>query len=66
MSAVKTEAAGDPPEWLATLYGPQQATFSAAKATAVLGWQPRIDLDTAQEQTIAWLIEDGRLPGDGA
>lgn len=54
---------GDPPAWLAELYGPDKARFSAAKAERVLGWSPRIDLAAAQAATIAWLVENGRLPG---
>ena len=56
------EPAGDPPEWLAMLYGPSEARFSSSKAAAVLGWRPRVDLETAQNKTVGWLVENGRLP----
>lgn len=56
----------DPPEWLASLYGPAKGAFSAAKAKTVLGWCPRVGLAEAQAETIAWLIEDGRLPAPSA
>lgn len=52
-----------PPEWIASLYSPARATFSAAKAERVLGWMPAVGLEEAQGRTISWLVESGRLPG---
>ena len=51
-----------PPEWLAELYSPAQAVFSAEKAGRVLGWRPRVSLEEGLERTIAWLRDSGRLP----
>jgi predicted dehydrogenase/nucleoside-diphosphate-sugar epimerase len=51
-----------PPEWLAELYSPAKATFSADKARRVLGWAPRLALAEAQDETIVWLRQSGRLP----
>lgn len=59
---VAPEPTSDPPEWLARLYSPFQARFSAEKANRVLGWRPRIGLRAAQAETIAWLVANGRLP----
>jgi predicted dehydrogenase/nucleoside-diphosphate-sugar epimerase len=53
---------GDSPTWLAQLYGPHKARFSADKARRELGWTPRVDLAEAQAATLAWLVENGRLP----
>src|SRR5262249_40503339 len=61
----KPEIKGEPPAWLAQLFGPQQARFLSAKAKRVLGWTPRIGLAEAQSMTIAWLVENGRLPSGG-
>lgn len=55
---------GDPPVWLAQLYGSQRAHFSAEKAKSLLGWSPRTGLDEAQAETIAWLVMNGRLPDE--
>jgi len=44
-----------PPAWIAQLYGPAKTRFSAAKAEAVLGWRPRVELAEAQRLTRAWL-----------
>ncbi len=51
-----------PPEWLASLFGPAQTTFSANKAREILKWRPKVDLAHAQAATIEWLVETGRLP----
>ncbi len=51
-----------PPEWLASLYSPARAAFSAEKANKVLKWRPRVSFADAQSATVRWLIEDGRLP----
>jgi predicted dehydrogenase/nucleoside-diphosphate-sugar epimerase len=47
-----------PPAWLAQLYGPARTRFSAAKAEAVLGWRPKLELAQAQRLTRAWLDEN--------
>ena len=62
----ETASADVPPLWLAQLYGPHRTRFSAAKAGRVLGWSPRVDLAAAQAATVAWLVENGRLPPEGA
>jgi nucleoside-diphosphate-sugar epimerase len=51
-----------PPPWLALLYAPAQAKFSARKAERILRWRPRVTLSEAQAATLRWLVEDGRLP----
>lgn len=51
-----------PPDWLADLFGPAKASFSAAKARSVLGWTPRVGLAEAQARTLDWVRESGRLP----
>jgi predicted dehydrogenase/nucleoside-diphosphate-sugar epimerase len=51
-----------PPEWLASLYGPARAEFSAGKANLILKWRPRVELASAQAATLQWLVESGRLP----
>lgn len=56
---------GDPPEWLGDLYGTARVKFSSAKAQNCLNWSPRIDLAAGQALTIAWLVENGRLPRSG-
>jgi nucleoside-diphosphate-sugar epimerase len=64
--SLKGEVTNDPPEWLASVYGPARSEFSSAKAERVLGWRPRVELAAAQRETIRWLIENGRLPCAGA
>ena len=46
----------------ASLYPASRVEFSAAKAKAVLGWQPRVDFANAQAVTLRWLVKSGRLP----
>jgi predicted dehydrogenase/nucleoside-diphosphate-sugar epimerase len=55
-------AAVAPPDWLASLYSPAKAVFSAKKAEDVLNWHPRVDLACAMGTTLRWLEETGRLP----
>jgi hypothetical protein len=55
-------AAVAPPDWLASLYSPAKAVFSAKKAEDVLKGHPRIDLACALGTTLSWLEETGRLP----
>jgi nucleoside-diphosphate-sugar epimerase len=43
----------------AARYFLRTGTYSNAKARAVLGWEPRIGLETGLERTIAWLREQG-------
>jgi nucleoside-diphosphate-sugar epimerase len=50
------------PEWLAPLYNSERVEFSAAKANEILKWHPRVDLATAQAETLQWLVKNGRLP----
>jgi predicted dehydrogenase/nucleoside-diphosphate-sugar epimerase len=47
-----------PPAWIASLYGPAKTRFSSAKAEAMLGWRPRVQLAEAQRLTRAWLHEN--------
>ncbi len=44
-----------PPIWLNDLFGNTSSIFSSAKASKILGWQPRISYTTAMETTQAWL-----------
>jgi predicted dehydrogenase/nucleoside-diphosphate-sugar epimerase len=60
--AAATAAPVFPPEWLAELYSPAKASFSAAKAERVLDWKPRVDLQEGLDRSIAWLRATGRLP----
>jgi hypothetical protein len=55
-----------PPEWLASLYSPAKTVFSAKKASDVLKWHPRIDLNWAMGTTLRWLEETGRLPAEAS
>jgi nucleoside-diphosphate-sugar epimerase len=50
-----------PPEWLADLYGISRTTFSPGKAREVLGWTPRIDLDSGLASSREWLAQVGLL-----
>jgi nucleoside-diphosphate-sugar epimerase len=51
-----------PPGWLASLYNPSRAEFSARKANRVLGWYPRVELASARAATLDWLVKSARLP----
>jgi nucleoside-diphosphate-sugar epimerase/predicted dehydrogenase len=50
-----------PPPWVADLYHSKQTRFSAERASAVLGWKPRIGWDEAREATLTWLRDNGHL-----
>ncbi len=34
-------------------------TYSIAKAAALLGWTPQVDLDTGMDRTLTWLEDTG-------
>jgi 2-alkyl-3-oxoalkanoate reductase len=43
-------------------YVSHRGTYSIAKAEAVLGWRPSIDLDEGMHRTLTWLEETGLIP----
>ncbi len=55
-----------PPAWLADLFAPTPTRFSAARATEVLGWRPRVPFGEALNATAGWLRAMGVLGGGAA
>jgi nucleoside-diphosphate-sugar epimerase len=51
-----------PPRWLADLFPDHATRFSSEKAKRILGWTPRVDLETGQLRTIEHLVRIGLLP----
>jgi len=54
---IRTEASG-----ASVLQLTSKAWFSIAKAEAVLGWKPEVDLDDGMQRSEAWARERGLLP----